>query len=112
MSRQLYKQTGLFGEVESCHSAADYLLFAEELVTKWKNQGATFIQTEEDFNKAVIAAANTFSPMFDEECGRLNLSEDNIEFMRRFMTRVLGNPKQLSQETFSREWRKLREDRE
>jgi hypothetical protein len=110
MSRQLYKQTGLFGEVESCHVTADYLLFAEEIVTKWKKQGATAIESEEDFNKAVIAAANTFTPMFDEECGRLNLTETQIDLMRRFMTRVLGNPKQTSQETFTREWRRLRSD--
>ena len=111
MKRQLYKQPNFFGEVESCNTSADYLLYAEELVTKWKSAGDTFIKTDEDYNKAVIAAANTFTPMFDEECSRLKMSESQIESMRRFMTRVLGNPRQTSQETFSREWRRLREER-
>jgi hypothetical protein len=111
MNRQLYKQPNFFGEVESCNNAADYLLYAEELVSKWRREGATFIKTDEDFNKAVIAAANTFTPMFDEECLRSKMTDAQIEFMRRFMTRVLGNPKQLSQETFSRGWRQLREGR-
>lgn len=111
MNRELYKQPNFFGEVESCNNAADFLLYAEELVNQWKRDGATFIKTEEDFNKAVIAAANTFTPMFDEECLRAKLDKKQIEFMRRFMTRVLGNPKQLSQETFSRGWRHLRGSR-
>jgi hypothetical protein len=109
MKTQLMKQPTLFGQIESPNIASDYLMFAEEKVKEWQSEPSCPIASQEDFNKAVIAAANAFTPLFDEECMRLKMTPLQVENARKFIMRVMGNPRQISQETFARTWRKLRE---
>tara|TARA_R110002167_G_scaffold257590_1_gene464109 strand:+ start:350 stop:694 length:345 start_codon:yes stop_codon:yes gene_type:complete len=111
MNRQLYSQVDIFGGVESPHSANDFLLFAEEKVIEYEREGRVVIGSDIERNRAVIATAVTYTARFDEECIKRGFDEGQKDRARLFMMEVLGHEDQISQETLSRSWRKLRNGR-
>ena len=107
MKRELYSQVNIFGGVESPHSTEDFLRFAEQEVTRWLRDGLIDpFKCREDQSKAIIAAAVTYTPRFDEECIKRGLTQKEKDDQRLFIMEVLGHPDQLSQESFTRAWRK------